>query len=238
MKRGFRVAALVLVVLFLVQSLLARSGAPGGYKPDEGYEIIGLKSIKAHLSFLASNLLEGREATTRGYDIAADYAASLLQQYGLTPVAESGGERSFLQVFPVAEVIGKNSDTMQIITTRGDSQTLQGFYNRTHFLIGHSNRTLSLTAPIVFAGYGLVEKEVNYDDFANIDVRNKVVVVMTHAPGEGDEKSYFYKKENRNRFFNGMEVFEKQRNAQQRGALAVLLVSDPAGKHPSIFGNF
>src|SRR5262249_34909235 len=44
--------------------------------------------------------------------------------------------------------------------------------------------------------------------------------------------------ENRNRFFNGAEVFEKRRNAQQRGALALLLINDPLGKHQSFFNNF
>jgi hypothetical protein len=236
-SRAIRTGVASLALLLLVQSLLAGT-KPGGYKPDEAYEAIGLKSLRAHLTFLASNLLEGREATTRGYDIAADYAASLFQQYGLTPLSEVGGERSFLQVFPVVEIVGKETDSMQILTTHGDSQVVQGFANRIHFYTNHSNKTMSLTAPLVFAGYGLVEKEAGYDDFAGIDVKNKVVVMMTHAPGEGDEKSYFYKKENRNRFFSGMEQFEKRRNAQQRGALAILLVNDPIGKHPSIFGSF
>src|SRR5688572_6922688 len=120
MSRAIRTGTAVLALLLSVQTLLAIS-KPGGYKPDEGYEAIGLKSLKAHLTFLASNLLEGREATTRGYDIAADYAASLFQQYGLTPVSEVAGERSFFQVFPVVEIINRDGDSMQILTTRGDS---------------------------------------------------------------------------------------------------------------------
>jgi Zn-dependent M28 family amino/carboxypeptidase len=237
MRRVFRAGAGVLALLFFAQSLLALTN-PGGYKPDESYEAIGLKTLKAHLSFLASNLLEGREATTRGYDIAADYAASLFQQNGLKPIAERNGEKTFLQVFPVTEIIGKNSDLLQILTSNGDSHIVHGFSNRVHFLTSHNNTTMSLTAPVVFAGYGLIEKDAGYDDYAGIDVRNKVVLVMTHAPGEGDENSYFYKKENRTRFFYGMEVFEKRRLAQERGALALLIVNDPLGKHPGFLDGF
>ncbi|MEW6730746.1 MAG: M20/M25/M40 family metallo-hydrolase [Acidobacteriota bacterium] len=237
MNRIVSFTACILALLLTLQPILANNNPSSGYPPDEGYEAIELKSLQAHLTFLASNLLEGREASTRGYDIAASYTASLFQQLGLKPIAETANERSFLQVFPIVELVNKGPETLQVITARGDSQITESFSNRTHFLIGNARRTTLVTAPVVFAGYGLVEKDANYDDFANIDVKNKIVVVMTHAPGEGDEKSYFYRKENRNRFFNGMEVLEKRRNAQQRGALALLLINDPLGKHPNIFNN-
>lgn len=239
MFRVLRSGALVLVFFILLQALaVGAADPPGAYKPDEGYESIELKSLRAHLTFLASNLLEGREAATRGYDIAANYAASLFQQYGLTPIAEEAGERSFLQVFPIVELAGKSSESIQVLTRRGDSEIAHTFANRVHFLSSHSMRTSSTSAPVVFAGYGLVEKEIGYDDYAGVDVRNKIVVVMSHAPGEGDENSYFFKKENRNRFFNGLEVIEKQRNARERGALALFVVSDPLGRHDNIFTNF
>lgn len=233
-----KIYAGVLVALLVFFSVLPVNGNSFSDEPDQGYEAINIKSLKAYLNFLAANLLEGREATTRGYDIAAAYAVSLFGQWGLTPIVETNGEKGFLQTFSVLEIASKNNESLQIITNQNDTQITQDFSNRIHFLISRASNTTSLTAPIVFAGYGLVVPEIKYDDYAGVDVKNKVVIVMSHAPGEGDEKSYFYKVENRNRFFNGAEVAEKQRNAQERGALAVLMVNDPLGKHPSMFTNF
>lgn len=227
----------VLVTLLVFFSLLPLPIRASSIDEDEGYQAISIKYLKAHLSFLASNLLEGREATSRGYDIAAAYAVSLFEQWGLTPVIETSSGKGFLQTFSVLEINSKNNETLQIITNQNETQITQDFSNRIDFLVSRASNTTSLTAPIVFAGYGLVIPEIKYDDYAGVDVKNKVVVIMGHAPGEGDEKSYFYKLENRNRFFNGAEVFEKQRNAQERGALAVLLVNDPLGKHQSSFTN-
>ncbi|MBL8149416.1 MAG: M28 family peptidase, partial [Blastocatellia bacterium] len=204
---------------------------------DDGYNAISENSLRAHLLFLASDLLEGREATTRGYDIAAEYAASVFRQQGLKMLSDRNGEDSFLQVFPVNEVVSRNNETLQVITSNNGSRMVKSFSNKVNFLMGQVDRTVSINAPVVFAGYGLVEKEVGYDDFAGIDVRDKVVVVMAHAPGEGDPNSYFYKSANRNRFFNGEEVLAKRKNAQERGALAILLAEDPLAKHSSLFTN-
>ncbi len=236
MLRKFCAGMLVaLLVFFSILPIKANSFSD---ETDEGYEAISIKYLKAHLNFLAANLLEGREATSRGYDLAAAYAVSLFQQWGLTPIIETNGEKSFLQTFSVLETTSKNNESLQIITNQNDTQITQDFSNRIHFLTSRASNTTSLTAPVVFVGYGLVVPEMKYDDYAGVDVKNKVVLVMSHAPGEGDDKSYFYKVENRNRFFNGAEISEKQRNAQERGALAVLLVNDPLGKHSSIFTNF
>lgn len=235
MLRKFSAGVLIALLIFF--SLLPIKASPISDE-DEGYQAINVKYLKAHLNFLASNLLEGREATSRGYDIAAAYATSLFEQWGLSPIAETNGNKNFLQPFSVIEISSKNNETLQVISSQNETQITQDFSNRIHFSISRASNTTSLTSPIVFAGYGLVVPDIKYDDYAGIDVKNKIVVVMTHAPGEGDEKSYFYKLENRNRFFNGAEVFEKQRNAQERGALAVLLVNDPLGKHQSMFSGF
>ena len=237
MRKTF-IGVLVALLIFCSLPIKQVDAQSPGNAADEGYQAISIRSLKAHLNFLASDMLEGREAATKGYDIAAGYAASLFQQWNLTPIVQTTGEKSYLQTFSLLEIINKNKETLQLITKDGDSQTTQGFTNRIHFFTNRANTTVSINAPVVFAGYGLVVPEAKYDDFAGIDVKNKIVVVMSHAPGEGDEKSYFYKQENRNRFFNGAEIFEKQQNAQQRGALALLLVSDPLGKHSSIFMNF
>ncbi|MBI4850441.1 MAG: M20/M25/M40 family metallo-hydrolase [Acidobacteria bacterium] len=229
----------VLVALLIFFSLLPiKASSISSIDEDEGYDAISIKYLKAHLNFLASNLLEGREAASRGYDLAASYSVSLFDQWGLTPIIETNNGKSFLQTFPVLEITSKNNETLQIITNQNETQITQDFSNRIDFLISRASNTTSLSAPIVFAGYGLVVPEIKYDDYLGVDVKNKIVVVMSHAPGEGDEKSYFYKLENRNRFFNGAEVSEKQRNAQERGALAVLMVNDPLGKHSPIFTNF
>src|ERR1700754_251318 len=98
----FRRAALAGVALLLaVQPALAAPAAkakPAAAKTAETGFTPSAEAIKAHMSFLADDLLEGREAGTRGYDIAANYVAS---QYALMHVKPAGDNGSYLQQVPL-----------------------------------------------------------------------------------------------------------------------------------------
>lgn len=230
MRRSYHLLVLVIILLTFMASVPKLSAQEKAkYITDDGYDAIELAKIKAHLEFLASDLLEGREATTRGYDIAASYGVSIFRQLGLKPAFDG----SYLQTFPVVETISTNKAKLQVVSKKGDSELTTEFINRVHFAVSSSQQSTTIDAPVVFAGFGISEKDANYDDYAGIDVKNKIVLIMTHAPGEGDDKSYFYRQDNRNRFFYGQETSEKLRNAQSHGALAVLLINDPLGKHQS-----
>ena len=79
---------------------------------------------------------------------------------------------------------------------------------------------------MVFAGYGITAPEYNYDDYAGLDVKGKIVLVLRHEPQEFDEKSVFEGKV----YTAHSQIFSKAANAKMHGAKAVLLVND-VGAH-------
>ncbi len=164
-----------------------------------GFDTISAKSSLAMLTFIASDLLEGREAGTRGYQLAAEYAASLFGLWGLTPIGDQAprpftmaqylsgatmptrpAEKTYWQEFPLMETL-ETSSRMALEVKNGPAAL-----NR-EFQTGADYSSISptgdvLTAPVVFAGYGLADKDAKYDDFANIDVKGKIVMVLSSSP--------------------------------------------------------
>ncbi|MCX6559598.1 MAG: M20/M25/M40 family metallo-hydrolase [Candidatus Aminicenantes bacterium] len=164
-----------------------------------GFDTISARGSLSMLTFIASDLLEGREAGTRGYQLAAEYAASLFGMWGLTPMGDfaprsfsmaqyfSGAtaapkppQKTFWQEFPLQETL-ETSSRMALEVRHG-----QAVLNR-EFQAGadYSSQAATgdvLTAPVVFAGYGVVDKDAKYDDLKDIDVKGKVVLVLSGAP--------------------------------------------------------
>lgn len=79
-----------------------------------------------------------------------------------------------------------------------------------------------VSAGIVFAGYGITAPEYNYDDYAGIDAKDKIVLVLRHEPQEHDEKSVFSGRT----FTQHAQFFSKATNAKNHGAKAVVLIND------------
>jgi len=164
-----------------------------------GFDTISAKSSLAMLTFIASDLLEGREAGTRGYQLAAEYAASLFGLWGLKPIGDTAprpftmaqfysgaamaprpAEKTYWQEFPLLETL-ETSSRMALDVKSGPANLNREFqagadYSST-FATGDT-----LTAPVVFVGYGVADKDAKYDDFANIDVKGKIVMVLLSSP--------------------------------------------------------
>lgn len=132
--------------------------------------------IRAHVEFLSSDLLEGRETGQRGYEIAARYVASEFRKLGLQPGGPNGSW--FVQVpFRRATIAGSPVLTL----------TLKG--RNVPLVVGHdiaarpnvTERELALTAPLVFVGQGISDPRLGIDDYAGLDVRGKIVVALGTA---------------------------------------------------------
>ncbi|MDF7775101.1 M20/M25/M40 family metallo-hydrolase [Sphingomonas sp. AOB5] len=162
-------------------------------------------AVKAHVEFLADDLLEGRNAGTRGFDIAARYVATRFEALGLKPGGTNGG---WYQQVPLAE-FSLDPAAPASITVGGKK-----FANGEDVLIGASPRYGStaqvLTGNVVFAGFGL------NDDYAGLDVKDKFVAVLLGTPrgltGAAAEAA-------------GAE--DKGANAGKRGALGVIYLVSP-----------
>ncbi|MCW2351263.1 M28 family metallopeptidase [Sphingobium sp. B12D2B] len=131
-----------------------------------------------HVEELASDANEGRGAGTPGYDRAADYVVEAFRKLG----ARAAGTDSYFQrVDLVEQRFDQPASTAVLKRASGDVvlATPQDLFFR-----GNTPMPASIDAPLVFAGYGLSIAEAGHDDFAGIDVKGKVVVVLSGGPAD------------------------------------------------------
>jgi Zn-dependent M28 family amino/carboxypeptidase len=170
-------------------------------------------SIRAHLEYLASDLMEGREAGTRGYDLAAGYVASIFQQIGLQPA----GTHGYFQPVPLRSSVLVPGSVELTVTGPGGTRR---FTDADHVAARPSatEAEQSVAASCVFAGYGIVSPEHQRDDYAALDVRGKYVVVLGGPPpGLPSEVAGHLG-----------STDEQRARAAERGALGLLIIYTPA----------
>lgn len=147
------------------------------------------QAIKAHVEFLADDLLEGRGAGSRGHALAAGYVAAQFQQLGLKPLGDRG---SFFQSVPLLEATPVLPGSAAKLLREGESID---FEYGTDYLptADFSAPTSSLTAPLAFAGFGVTAPEADYDDFAGVDAQGRIVVIFGGAPAKfpNDQRAYY-----------------------------------------------
>jgi hypothetical protein len=163
--------------------------------------------------YLADPRLEGRGVGTAGIDSAAAYIASIMKLASLVPGGEGG---SYFQPFEVTTgvVLGAPCaiDAVGRRLEAGPEFQPLGF---------STNGTLH--APVVFAGYGITAPGYDYDDYAGLDARDKIVLVLTNEPGEMDSTNRFDGSVNTPH----AELRTKAINAREHGALGLLVVEGP-----------
>jgi Zn-dependent M28 family amino/carboxypeptidase len=138
------------------------------------------KNIKAHLEFLADDTLLGRDTGSEGYQIAANYVKSYFKQLGLTPMGELDGfeqQVTFRKAF-----LEENSAELSVTNASG---TVDLAFKDAFIMSGDSIVTeATITAETVFVGYGIVSEDFGYNDYKDIDVKGKIVVVLTGRPND------------------------------------------------------
>jgi hypothetical protein len=146
-------------------------------------------AIRGHVEFLAGDLLEGRAAATRGHDIAAAYVAAQFRQAGLAP---AGDNDTFLQTVPLVEATPVLPGSAAKLVR--DDQTYTFEYG-THYLPSADflSASSTLTAPLVFAGYGVDAPELGYTDFQNVDLKGRIAVILSGAPAKfpNSQRAYY-----------------------------------------------
>ncbi|WP_440959417.1 M28 family metallopeptidase [Oceanicaulis sp. LC35] len=137
--------------------------------------VVAASSIEAHIRFLADDLLEGREAGERGYDIAAAYMESQFRLIGLEP----GGMEGYRAPVPL-QVMSANQDEASFILNGEALNPGQDFVVSAHAVLDDA----SVDADAVFVGFGLDAPQLGFDDYEGLDVEGKIVVVLMGTPGE------------------------------------------------------
>ncbi|HEX9893736.1 MAG TPA: M28 family peptidase, partial [Gemmatimonadales bacterium] len=133
--------------------------------------------ITPHVRFLASDLLEGRETATRGARLAAEYVAAELESLGLEPLGTQG---TFLQRIPLRHSLVDGVPSLRVV---GGAEPRELVYG-TDFLLQPDIRQAEVTiqAPLVFVGFGLTLPAHGHDDYAGVDAKGKLAVLLPGGP--------------------------------------------------------
>jgi len=175
----------------LLTVLPVASLAWSGACADEAHPAAGISAdaIRTHVEFLADDLLEGRGAGSRGYDIAAAYVATQMRLYGLEPAGDDG---SYLQHFDLVQ--GKaDEDAASLVLKRDGRETRfrvsDDFLPFDNPLAAEGN----VEAPLAFAGYGITAPELGFDDLGQVDLEGKVAIVLSGAPASfpSSQRAYY-----------------------------------------------
>lgn len=198
--------------LFLLAALALAAGLHAGNRA--GVQDLDADSYMKHVKYLASNKLKGRGAGTPGLEQAATYIARQFRNFGLMPV-----NGSYFQEFNVTVRAELGPHNRLEYRQGGSAASLKA---KEDFVPFNFSATSKVSCPVVFAGYGITAKELNYDDYAGIDVKDKCVLVLRYEPQEFDEKSVFAGKA----YTEHAQLPSKAFNARNHGARAVILVNN------------
>jgi hypothetical protein len=171
------------------------------------------------IKFLASPEMRGRATGSPELERAAAFLEHHYRQLGVKPVGDS-----YLQPFPVTTDAALGKGNRFQFTENGRATALR-FPD--DFVPFNFSQTGPVTGAVVFAGYGITAPEYGYDDYAGLDVKGKIVLVMRHEPQESDPKSVFEGKT----LTQHAQFASKATNAKMHGASGVILVADRAN-HP------
>src|SRR5579862_4084755 len=170
--------------------------------------------VRAHVKFLASDLLEGRGVGTRGEALATEYIAT---QFALVGAKPAGDQGTYFQRVPM---VGATTDPSATLSAAGAGKTVS--FKWLDDFVGVSEQQQSneqFEAEAIFVGHGIVAPEFHWDDFKGVDVKGKVLVLFTNEPPSDDPK-----------FFGGRALTYygrwtyKYEEAARVGAKAVLII--------------
>ena len=213
LRKAGRSAAAIVLATVLTGSPGPRAAVPRAKAAGPRPAASDTASLMRIVRSLADPRMEGRGAGTAGLDSAASLIAAEMRRLKLEPGGDDG---TYFQSFEVTTGVTMGEPCAVEVGGKafpvGDQFQPLGF---------SSNGTLR--APVVFAGYGITAPGYDYDDYAGLDVRDKLVLILSNEPGEMDSTSRFDGSINTPH----AELRTKAINAREHGALGMLVVNGP-----------
>ena len=153
--------------------------------PIRADDAISAKRIKEDVTLLASDRFEGRGPGTRGEDLTTDFLAGEFKKAGLLPIGERG---TYLQPVPLMRVVTSPKATLR--ATKGE-EALDFACEEEFSGMSHTQADLEkFDAEAVFVGHGITAPEFGWDDYKDLDVKGKIVVLFTNEPPSDDAKFF------------------------------------------------
>ncbi|MDP2412495.1 M28 family metallopeptidase [Daejeonella sp.] len=214
-----------LKIKFLAFSALICLAACNQNKPkisdEDGLAAFNADSLKLHVAELSHDSLQGRKPFTEGETKTIAYLQRQFKAAGLEP----GNGESYIQEVPMVNIQTTAAADMQVSTSKG-SFKLKGFDDYVIWTDKITDKVSFDNDEVVFAGYGVVAPEYNWDDYAGLDVKGKIVMVMVNDPGFAAGDSSLFKGKTMTYYGRWTYKFEE---AARQGAKGCLIVHTTEG---------
>ncbi|MDY0907128.1 M28 family metallopeptidase [Pedobacter sp. CFBP9032] len=202
---------------FLLLGSCKQTSEKDSISPDSlSVKAINDASLSQYLSVIAADSLAGRKPFTSGETKTINYLKNEFEKLGLEP----GNRDSYFQEVPMVEIKSVPEAKMVI---KGQSGSLDLTY-LTDFVAGSrrlKDQVNITNSPLVFAGFGIVAPEYGWNDYKDLDVKGKTVVVMINDPGFAD--ATLFKGKNMTYYGRWTYKFEE---ASRQGATGILIIHD------------
>ena len=202
-KRLVLSSALVFASAWLTVAVIRSKRTDNG----NGESVISSSELLRHIHYLASDELTGRLAGTAGAEKAAAYIAREFERQGLTPAA---GKRSSLQPFTFVSGIQLGTDNR--LTVGAEPLELKKDFMPTTFSLAGD-----FQGSAIFAGHGISAVALNYDDYQNIDVKDRFVFVLRYGPEGNNPHGQFHRQH---------ALRYKALTAREKGARGIVFIDD------------
>jgi Zn-dependent M28 family amino/carboxypeptidase len=188
------------------------------------FQKIEAEHIRAHMRFLSHDVLEGRGTGQRGGDIAAEYMATQFALDGLQPAGDHG---TYMQEVPMVGITPAPETTFSLVPANGSAKTLKPL---TDYVANDETQQLESTvnADIVFVGYGIQAPEYQWDDYKNVDVKGKILLMLVNEPASGDPN--FFK--GKALTYYGRWTYKYEQAARQGAVGAILIHKTDMASYP------
>lgn len=186
-------------------------------------EQINDDTLRAGIRFLADDLLEGRGPGSRGDELAQLYISSQFQAFGFKPLLPDG---KWTQEVPLLGLTTVPPESVDV--RKGDEKITLKHHTDAVLVAGRPAEKISVRdAELVFVGYGIQAPEYDWDDFKNVDVKGKILVVMNNDP-ESDPNLF----EGRRRLYYGRWDYKYEKAAEQGAAGVLIIHTTPSAGYP------
>ncbi|QDU76459.1 Aminopeptidase YwaD precursor [Bremerella volcania] len=201
--------------------LLLLVSIPCGLLAEEATEAAKVASLKETLGYLASDKLKGRGIGSAGLEEASQFVARQFEAIGLKTDLINGTPFQEFEVNVSSEMGPKEKNVLKLVSGE-ETKDLKLGDDFTPLAVGGSS---TFDAPLVFVGYGISAPKLEYDEYADLDVKGKVVVILRKEPQQGNPHSVF----DGTRASQHALFSRKISNAYQNGAAGVILINDSQG---------
>lgn len=206
------------VIVFSTLFTIAACHSHESATADAGLTTFNKDSLAATIRILASDSFQGRRPFTPGETRTIDYLVNSYKSLGLDP----GNGNSYTQDVPLVEISPTAPSTLQLISQKGKTD----LQNLNDFVLWTERPDSVVTVDkddVVFAGFGIVAPEYNWNDYAGLDVKGKTVLVMVNDPGFYDSTLF----KGHTMTYYGRWTYKYEEAARQ-GAKACLIIHSTA----------